>query len=246
MGLGKLESFLENHIEGFFNKRLASELEPAELVRALQREVAQQAKTNAEHVVPNKFWLQLSTEDYNRLCANRIQIGLYTCIEKAVIKSDACMDGELELHMQPDASQLLGNFKLQTGEPEQVETEAKAEPDTIVLERSTLNGLRPLNLPPDYKLAALKVLDGPDQDAYLEFGERKIYLGRRDKNEFILTDHNASRLHAWIAYERHRHVLYDANSTNGTFVGEEQIERCVLQDGDQITIGSTIIKYEVI
>ena len=97
-----------------------------------------------------------------------------------------------------------------------------------------------------HKLAALSVLEGPDVDAYLEFGEDKIYIGRQDKNEFILTDVNASRLHAWVAYERHRHVLYDARSTNGTFVNDEAIEKVQLCHGDRVRIGSTLLKYEVI
>lgn len=246
MSVEKLESFLEKHIEGFFNKRLASDLEPAELVRALQREVSQQAKTNKGRAVNNVFGLFLATDDYNRLCANRVRTSLYTVVEKAVIMSEAYMDGELELNMFQDESQQVGSFRLETGEKAKPEEEPGDEPDTLVLERSSISDLRPLNLPPDYKLASLKVLDGPDADAYLEFGERKVYIGRRDKNEFILTDTNASRLHAWIAYERHRHVLYDAQSTNGTFVGSEQIERAVLKNGDELTIGSTIIKYEVI
>jgi pSer/pThr/pTyr-binding forkhead associated (FHA) protein len=83
-------------------------------------------------------------------------------------------------------------------------------------------------------------------DAYLEFGEDKIYIGRQDKNEFILTDVNASRLHAWIAYERHRHVLYDARSTNGTFVNDKLIDRVQLCHGDRVRVGSTLLKYEVI
>lgn len=246
MSIGKLESFLEKHIEGFFNKRLASDLEPAELVRALQREVSQKAKANKGHVVPNVIGLFLAADDYNRLCANRVRTDLYTVVEKAVIMSDAFMDGNLDLNMHQDDSLQVGSFRLETGEAAILQEKAGAEPDTLVLERSSISDLRPLNLPPDYKLASLKVLDGPDADAYLEFGERKVYIGRRDKNEFILTDTNASRLHAWISYERHRHVLYDAQSTNGTFVGQEQIERLVLKHGDEITIGSTIIKYEVI
>ena len=38
MGIGKLESFLENHIEGFFNKKFSSDLEPVELSKALEKE----------------------------------------------------------------------------------------------------------------------------------------------------------------------------------------------------------------
>ena len=97
-----------------------------------------------------------------------------------------------------------------------------------------------------HKLATLSVIEGPDVDVCLEFGEEKIYIGRRDTNEFILTDGNASRLHAWVAYERHRHVLYDARSTNGTFVNDKAIERVQLCHGDRVRIGSTLLKYEVI
>ena len=37
MGIGKLESFLENHIEGFFNKRFSSSLELVELIKGIER-----------------------------------------------------------------------------------------------------------------------------------------------------------------------------------------------------------------
>ena len=40
MGIGKLESFLEDHIEGFFNKRFSSDLEPVELMKGLEKEIA--------------------------------------------------------------------------------------------------------------------------------------------------------------------------------------------------------------
>ena len=94
--------------------------------------------------------------------------------------------------------------------------------------------------------ALLTVVEGPDMDAYLEFGEGQIYIGRREKNDFILTDTKASRLHAWIAYENHRHVLYDAQSTNGTYVNGEPVESLCLCSGDEIQIGTTVLLYEVI
>ena len=67
------------------------------------------------------------------------------------------------------------------------------------------------------------------------------------KNDFILTDTNASRVHAYIAYERHRHVLYDAESLNGTFVNGTLLEEpCILKAGDEIQIGNTVLLYDVI
>jgi pSer/pThr/pTyr-binding forkhead associated (FHA) protein len=61
-----------------------------------------------------------------------------------------------------------------------------------------------------------------------------------------LTDTKASRLHAWIAYENHRHVLYDAQSTNGTAVNGKAVESHCLQAGAKISIGATVLIYEVI
>ena len=116
----------------------------------------------------------------------------------------------------------------------------------MVLSKPKLGSPQPLNLPQEMKITSLKVVEGPDTDAYLEFGEGQIYIGRREKNDFILTDTKASRLHAWIAYENHRHVLYDAQSTNGTYVNGEPVESICLCAGDEIQIGTTVLLYEVI
>lgn len=245
MGLGRLENFLENHIEGFFNKRFTSELELVELMRALQREISQQAGQTQERIVSNLYVFTLAPDDYHRLCAKRVQSELRAVAEKEIIREDAYMDGELCLEMRQSETLKTGNFELSSGGKAEERIKSD-EPDTLVLERSSLSNLRPLNPPVELKTVSLTVVQGPDADAYLEFGERKIYIGRRDKNEFILTDTQASRLHAWIAYERHRHVLYDAQSTNGTYIGGERIDRRVLQDGDEISIGSTLLVYEVI
>ena len=43
MSIGKLESFLGKHIEGFFNKKFSSSLEFPEVAKQLQREVMHNA-----------------------------------------------------------------------------------------------------------------------------------------------------------------------------------------------------------
>ena len=80
----------------------------------------------------------------------------------------------------------------------------------------------------------------------MRLGERKVYMGRMPQNEFILTDTNVSRVHAWIAYESHRHVLYDADSRNGSFVNGLRTEMQRLRDGDEIRLGTTALRYGVL
>lgn len=244
MGLGKMESFLANHIEGFFNRKFSSDLEAVELMDGLEKELRKRCKGRSGAAAPNTYTIVLGTEDYHRLCAQRVIDDLTTYLEKQVIVQDCVMNGDLSLRIGRKESLTKGTYELESAfqnEPDEAE-----EPDTIVLERSHLDPKRPLNLPASHKLVSLSVTSGPDRDAYLEFGEKQIYIGRRDKNEFILTDCNASRLHAWIEYERHRHILHDAQSTNGTFLNGKRIDAACLHPGDEIQIGESVLVYEVI
>ncbi len=244
MGLDKIESFLGNHIEGFFNRRFASDLEPIELINGIRKEIGRKYSRKGSEGVPNEITFSLSPDDYSRLCARRVQDQLYTEIEKEIISSNTFMDGELSIRFlsSPELKRGVFSFDFASTKGENPQQEA----NTIVLDKTALLDKQTLHLPVEHKTVALMVIEGPDREAYLEFGEGKIYIGRRDKNEFILTDSNASRLHAWVAYERHRHVLYDARSTNGTFVNDEPVTRYQLNHGDIIKIGANLLKYEVI
>lgn len=247
MGLGKWESFLEGHIEGFFNKRFSSSLEPVELMKGLEKEIARAGRGKSKHLVPNEYAFTLAAEDYQRLCAQRVIDELYIAVEKQVILQDYTMEGRLVVCCHPDEERTKGTYDLKSRFTEAENTTPCTEKShTIVLERSNFTEKKPLNLPKDYQIVSLTVIEGPDLDAYLAFGEKQIYIGRRDKNEFILTDTNASRLHAWIAYEKHRHVLYDAQSTNGTFVNGTRMGSCCLSPGDEVRVGATVLVYEVI
>ncbi|MGB0648529.1 MAG: FHA domain-containing protein, partial [Bradymonadia bacterium] len=54
-----------------------------------------------------------------------------------------------------------------------------------------------------------------------------------------LDDGEASRHHASIAVENGQATLIDLNSTNGSFVNEDRIQRRVLTSNDVVQIGRT-------
>ncbi len=245
MGMAKWESFLEDHIEGFFNRRFSSHLEPVELGKALTRELVRRRKKAAEgHVVPNVYTLELG----ERLCCQRVLDELHTAIERKVIAEDCFMDGELSLEMKKQGRG-KGVLEVQSSFQDDAPAEeatGDAPSHTIVLERSSFDINKPLDLPREYELASLTAVNGVDKDSYLAIGEKQVYIGRLDKNDFILMDPNASRMHAYVTYERHRHFLHDAESTNGTFVNGKPVLHACLAPGDEIQIGSTVLLYEVI
>jgi len=246
--MAKWESFLEDHIEGFFNRRFSSSLEPVELERALVRELARRAKkTQDGRVVPNAYTLAVSADDYARLCSERVLAELHAAVERQVIAENFFMDGDLSIDMKNEGAgrgKLAVASRFVTAEEALAPAGEEATPHTIVLEKTAF--ARPLNLPRTYELASLTAMNGEDKDSYLAIGEQQVYIGRLDKNDFILMDANVSRLHAYVAYERHRHVVHDAESTNGTFVNGKLVPSAVLAPGDEIQVGSTVLRYEVI
>ena len=247
--MDRVESFLGDHIEGFFNRKFSSHLEPVELIKGLEKEAKRQG---AGKGLANAYVISLGTEDYQRLCSHRVADELGVALKKYIIRADLTMDGKISICFALDESLRAGSYHMESRmqhacvpvseTPVSHDTMAQ----TIVLERPSLMDARCLNLPPVHEIATLTVLSGSDEGIAMRLGERKIYMGRMAQSEFILTDTNVSRVHAWIAYEQHRHVLYDAESRNGSFVNGVRITAQRLRDGDEIRLGTTALRYGVL
>ena len=249
--IDRVESFLGDHIEGFFNRKFSSHLEPVELIKGLEKEAKRQTAGMGTGLA-NTYIISLGTEDYQRLCSHRMADELAVALKKYIIRADLTMEGKLGICFVPDEHLRAGSYHL-TARVRQECAPVKEAPvsydttaQTIVLERSSLADTRCLNLPPEHELAALTVLSGDDEGIVARLGQRKIYIGRMPRNEFILTDSNISRVHAWLAYESHRHVLYDAESRNGSYVNGVRITAQRLCDGDEIRLGTTALRYGVL
>ncbi len=69
-----------------------------------------------------------------------------------------------------------------------------------------------------------------------------ITFGRHGKSDIALPDRTISTNHARITVVRDDCFLEDLQSTNGTYVNQQQIDRHLLTDGDIIGLG----KYQVV
>ncbi|MDR0965256.1 MAG: FHA domain-containing protein [Myxococcales bacterium] len=89
----------------------------------------------------------------------------------------------------------------------------------------------------------LKVIEGPDVGRQLPIATTGMVLGRGDGCDFQLMDAAASRRHAELSWTPRGLVLRDLGSGNGTQVNGERIfSDLVIQDGDRISIGLTVIE----
>ncbi|HSL30970.1 MAG TPA: FHA domain-containing protein [Anaerolineales bacterium] len=68
-------------------------------------------------------------------------------------------------------------------------------------------------------------------------------LGRQLENDIVFHEDFLSRFHAEIIHENDKYVLYDKNSTSGTFVNGRRIDRCVLNSGDLISLANIYIMF---
>jgi pSer/pThr/pTyr-binding forkhead associated (FHA) protein len=71
----------------------------------------------------------------------------------------------------------------------------------------------------------------------------KTTLGRHLENDIVFHEEFLSRYHAEIAYEQGRYILYDKESTSGTFVNGKKIEKCFLNSGDLISFANINIMF---
>ncbi|WP_054520505.1 FHA domain-containing protein [Thermanaerothrix daxensis] len=70
-----------------------------------------------------------------------------------------------------------------------------------------------------------------------------ISIGRHSDNMLVLPDLRVSRHHAQIRCVGERYVLFDLNSTGGTYVNGERVTRWELQPGDVISLAGVSLIY---
>ena len=88
------------------------------------------------------------------------------------------------------------------------------------------------------------IFNGKRQASYL-LDEAHVVIGR-GRSAHIPLDGNpiVSRQHAVIRTEGGQHILEDLGGANGTFVNDAKVRQTRLHDGDRITLGKHLLRYE--
>lgn len=93
--------------------------------------------------------------------------------------------------------------------------------------------------------------ESPSRAAFLIVGGTKVFtlnqavtnIGRRLDNHLVVDDPRVSRYHAQICYVRGRFIIFDLNSTGGTYVNGQRINQSVLYPGDVISLAGLPIVF---
>lgn len=73
--------------------------------------------------------------------------------------------------------------------------------------------------------------------------ETVINIGRRLENQLVIDDPRVSRSHAQLRAIKGRFVLFDLNSTGGTFVNGQRTSQTVLYPGDVISLAGVALIF---
>ncbi|MGI8543989.1 MAG: diguanylate cyclase [Aridibacter sp.] len=99
---------------------------------------------------------------------------------------------------------------------------------------------------------ALVFLNGDLLAVQIPLEREDIILGRSLEAEIRLNNTKVSRRHARISTRQNPkkstpdYLLTDLNSRTGTYLNGQKITREILQDGDKITIGGQILRFELL
>lgn len=244
-----LESFIGSQLEGFFNKKFSSSLQPVEIAKQIRRKLESEKTVGLNVYIPDQYTVFLGSLDFAKLEASfsLITKDLTTYIVDYAKRKNYMIPGKVSICIQLDDMLPQGVCRV-TADFSEI---CPADDHGLTPENDDISGTRVFSRPfsgyeqPHALSGTLSVVEGLETGLVVSICTKRINIGRRESAELSLHDLNVSRLHAYIVYEQGSHIIYDAKSLNGTYVNNHRIIRKQLQTGDKIGLGNTIILYEV-
>jgi Protein of unknown function (DUF3662)/FHA domain len=220
--LRDFERRLGGLVEGFFATTFRSGLQPVELAKRMIREMDANKTVGVREVwAPNRYLFTLSDSDGQRFeqAEQALVNELKQVVREAAAERGWGLVGPPEVVFQVDNDLGKGRFEC---EASFVEGEEELAPQPAVGERGSL------------------VLAGGRS---VPLTQPEVTIGRLPECDVVVDDPGASRQHARIRRTDGGFVLVDLGSTNGTLVNDGPIQEHVLENGDRITIGETVLEF---
>jgi hypothetical protein len=254
--LKSLENKIAGAVEGTFSRVFRSEVRPVELARKLAREMEEhQYGTLSRTYVPNEYRVYLSPRDRDRFESYEDALAdelVGYLLEHARRERFALLSRPV-IEFETDERLGLGEFGIETAvvQPDEQAVPDPAyapAPDPAAGGTMVFSQARRLSEPLEENAAAqrtkraLLIYDG----RRLVVAARGATLGRSRECDIVVEDANVSRRHAEVRPRGSAWVLSDLGSTNGTRLNGRTIHTPeVLQPGDEIEVGSSLITFEL-
>jgi hypothetical protein len=241
--LRNIEHKIEGLFEGLFGRAFRTHVQPVELARKLAKEMDDHRVVSVSRVyVPNEYTIYLCSEDRNQFETYEASLlgELQEYLTEHARREDYALLSRPKVLMETDDDLEVGEFGIATrmagvdGAPEGVP--AQAEPGATMVYRPEEE---PAAAPEPEAVPVALTVNGTRHEVA---GSRAL-LGRSKECDVRISDPNVSRRHAEVRQEGSAYWIVDLDSTNGVLVNGRRQKRAKLDDGDQITLGSTDIVF---
>ncbi len=252
--LRKLEDKIQDIFEGGFGRAFKSRVHPVELARKLVKEMEDNKVISVSRIyVPNEYTLYLSPEDYQQFEAYRDHLAadLAEYISESARRDGYQLISAPTVLFETDEDLELGEFGIATRMVSRGESRP-GEPAAADVGRTAIYRPRPADdgtavVAADEAqrlgLARERVTLDTGSESY-EISGRVTLIGRSRHADIVLADPNVSRRHAEIRKRGGDFVITDLGSLNGVEVNGKRVTEKVLEDGDVITLGTTMLRFE--
>jgi len=236
--LQRFESRLEQTVSGAFAKVFRSAVQPVEVAAALQREVDNSAQilSRNRRLVPNRFHVELSPADYERLTpySSTLVRELTDMLQEHANEQSYVFTGPVTIDFDQREDLTTGRFRVRSSALAEVTPASdRAVSDTAVRRAQVVlevNGMKHPLEPPG------------------------IVVGRGAEADLRINDPGVSRRHAEIrVYARDpggqaapEVSVIDLGSTNGMLVNGDKVQQATLADGGIVKIGHTTMTIRVL
>jgi Protein of unknown function (DUF3662)/FHA domain len=239
--LERFERFFERLMEGSVGRIFRSPIQPTEIGRQLERAMAANKISTVDGiVVPNDYVVSLNPGDMVLFAdfATRLCQQMEDWLIDLADERDYGFIDQVRV-------QLIGDDKIS---PRRIQVDATiAElPDHDRVKQESVQRTevyrvveRTGNVPP--KL--LRVVTGAELDQTFVIRKPTINIGRSLDNDVVIDVPEVSRHHARLEYNNGVFQIADLGSTNGTAVNGIKVRHQLIQDGDCITLGTTVLEF---
>jgi diguanylate cyclase (GGDEF)-like protein len=90
----------------------------------------------------------------------------------------------------------------------------------------------------------LVILSGCDRGRQFKLHQLSYVIGRCDEADIVIGDPKISRRHGVFTIFKDRILFQDLQSTNGSYLAGERIEKCWLNVHDRILVGDTLMRID--
>ncbi len=247
------EARLQSLFEGTFNRAFSSEVQPVELARTLVKEMDSHKTASVSRVyVPNEYTVHLSEQDREKLegYERSLEQELSGYLLEHARRRGYDLLTRPEVRFNTDGRLRLGEFgieaRLVKPPAREGERPRQAEESHTMIYQAPPREPSPPQPPRQEAQHSLPmaVVELEGRTRMIE-GPRAV-IGRADDVECTVRDPNVSRRHAELRQRASgQWEIIDLNSTNGIKVNGRRTTSSALQDGDQVTVGTTTFRFGI-